>query len=93
MSTECPSGPVQRIVGRPCGVLMLVDGAFLPRDRDGCIRPESHAGPHLSNTEDGPYEWETDFACDCEHCQKCEGDYCIVYWPPNALSGPARKTE
>lgn len=77
-----------------CGVLMA-SHLGMPRDERGCCRPEGHEGPHLSNTSAGPMEWEVDLTCDCEHCQRCEGDYCEIYWPwiqvapakPDAISG------
>jgi|APEBP8051072266_1049373.scaffolds.fasta_scaffold00350_22 hypothetical protein len=64
-----------------CGVLMRVDEVVLPRDEEGCTLPAGHAGPHLSSTPEGAFNWEIDLDCDCDHCQQCEGDYCITYWP------------
>lgn len=63
-----------------CGLMMVVGGALLPLDKEGCLLPAGHQGPHHCNTQDGPHQWEVDLDCDCEHCQECDGDYCIVYW-------------
>lgn len=53
-----------------------------PADRSGCLLANGHEGPHEFLADDGQrWLWETDLECDCEHCMRCEGDYCTVYWP------------
>jgi hypothetical protein len=77
-----------------CGVLHG-DGPGVPEDEHGCILPVNHGvQPHEYIATDGvTYQWETDLACDCVHCMKCEGDYCTIYWQKpegkadNAASG------
>ena len=57
-------------------------GDSIPSDESGCILSIGHDGPHEFITSDGEHWlWETDMECDCEHCMKCEGDYCTNYWP------------
>lgn len=54
----------------------------MPPDTTGCLLPPGHSGPHEFIAAGGTrYQWETDLECDCDHCMKCEGDYCAVYWP------------
>ena len=64
-----------------CGTIAenhLMVGAH---DEQGCILPIGHAGPHEFVSEDGTHwQWETDMECGCEHCKRCDGDYCISYW-------------
>lgn len=65
------------------------DGLVGVEDHDGCILPEGHDGPHEFIARDGSHWlWETDLECECEHCMRCEGDYCTIYWqkPPNTSS-------
>lgn len=63
----------------PCGIIVKNLGLD---DAHGCRLPEAHTGPHEFVTSGGEVtQWETDFNCQCEHCQACEGDYCISYWP------------
>lgn len=62
-----------------CGILHGSEN--YPEDADGCILPEGHAGPHEFIDQNGAHWlWETDFQCMCEHCRRCEGDYCTIYW-------------
>jgi hypothetical protein len=58
-----------------CGVLHG-DGPGVPEDEHGCLLPVNHGTqPHEYVATDGvTYQWETD------HCMKCEGDYCTIYW-------------
>lgn len=50
-------------------------------DSCGCVLHDGHSGPHEFVSTDGEhYLWETDMECTCEHCIKCEGDYCFEYW-------------
>lgn len=52
-----------------------------PVDRDGCLLPEGHDGPHEFADQHGHrWLWETDLECNCEHCRTCEGDWCVIYW-------------
>lgn len=59
-------------------------------DHTGCQLPEGHQGAHEFTTSTGhTYNWYTDLECGCEHCRRCEGDYCTVYWnKANVLNGP-----
>lgn len=69
----------------PCGIVIGRQGGV--RDERGCHLPEGHSGPHEFVSVDGDlYHWETDWECDCDHCRRCEGDYCIVYWPVGRAS-------
>ena len=72
----------------PCGI-MLSRNLGVPEDKEGCILPEGHQGSHLSRTNQGLIGWETDWECDCEHCLRCEGDYCEVYWKHSVKTEPA----
>ncbi len=50
-------------------------------DSSGCLLAEGHQGPHEFKDDRGRlWQWETDMACDCEHCRTCDGDYCTTYW-------------
>jgi hypothetical protein len=63
-----------------------------PRDDHGCVLALGHDGPHEFADPNGRrWLWETDLECDCEHCMRCEGDYCTVYWekPTNGVALPA----
>jgi hypothetical protein len=61
-----------------CGI-MLGDGAG-PSDITGCLLPEHHEGRHEFVTTNGrTYLWEPLLTCECDHCRKCEGDYCTIY--------------
>lgn len=52
-----------------------------PTDADGCVLAEGHEGPHEFVDQHGKHWlWETDWTCDCEHCSRCDGDYCFTYW-------------
>lgn len=63
-----------------CDILFTTDGIG-PKDKNGCHLPNGHAEPHEFIAEGGAtYQWETDWACDCDHCMRCEGDYCTIYW-------------
>lgn len=59
-------------------------------DSHGCIFPIGHVGPHEFVTLDARhFQWETDLACECEHCMKAQGDYCTTYWEvSNTPVGP-----
>lgn len=71
-----------------CEILFSNDG-LSPIDSHGCRLDCGHDGPHEFLDERGSvFHWETDLECDCEHCQRCEGDYCITYWPVQ-LAGKA----
>ena len=63
----------------PCGDIM--PRYCMVEDANGCILPRGHEGEHLSSTDEGLLEWETDMDCGCEHCMQCEGDYCVVFGP------------
>lgn len=63
-----------------CGVCFFNDGTP-PHDRTGCVLPNGHEGPHeFVCTSGSRYRWETDMECTCEHCMRCDGDYCSTYW-------------
>jgi hypothetical protein len=63
-----------------CGILFGNEPGYAPKDEHGCTRPSGHPGPHEFVATNGrTYEWETDLMCDCEHCMRCEGDYCTTY--------------
>lgn len=63
-----------------CGILHG-DESY-PADLSGCLLANGHDGPHEFLADDGQrWLWETDLECECEHCMRCEGDYCTVYWP------------
>lgn len=52
-----------------------------PVDNTGCILEDGHTGPHEFISTDGEHWlWETDMECNCEHCMRCDGDYCFDYW-------------
>lgn len=81
--------PVDCDVGRlvECCGLLHDGGVIGPEDPSGCLLPNDHDGPHEFEAIDGTHwHWETDMECACEHCMRCDGDYCTVYWrkPPNA---------
>jgi len=66
---------------RECGILFSNDLGGIPEDETGCQLPCGHEGPHEFTAVGGSvWLWETDWDCDCEHCQECEGDYCAIYW-------------
>lgn len=66
---------------QPCGVLFRLDFHAGPNDPHGCHLPDGHGEIHEFTTPEGRvYQWETDWECDCDHCQLCEGDYCMIYW-------------
>lgn len=63
-----------------CGIIFSTEG-YGPRDPYGCRLDANHTGPHEFVAGCGTaYQWETDWECDCDHCMKCEGDYCSIYW-------------
>jgi hypothetical protein len=63
-----------------CGILH-VGGPAYPTDNDGCLLAVDHEGPHEFLDPRGQrWLWETDLECGCEHCMRCEGDYCTIYW-------------
>jgi hypothetical protein len=68
------------ISGPTCDILHG-DGVG-PKDKNGCRLPRNHGTePHEFVATDGAtYQWETDLSCECDHCMKCEGDYCTIYW-------------
>lgn len=64
-----------------CGLIFNSDGSSI-KDTSGCCLDLGHRGPHEFVDNEGVcYQWETDFECTCDHCLKCEGDYCSFYWP------------
>ncbi len=64
-----------------CGTIFSDDGPG-PKDADGCRLPVGHAEPHEFVAADNSVIcWETDLTCDCDHCMRAEGDYCMIYWP------------
>ena len=64
-----------------CGILFVAQHLARPKDADGCRLPISHEGPHEFAASDGTvYQWETDWACECDHCRRSDGDYCEIYW-------------
>ncbi len=79
--TDSASGSEARCV---CGILHDNDG-LNSADKDGCLLALGHDGPHeFVDLKGQSWRWDTDLECDCEHCQRCEGDYCTVYWPKPA---------
>lgn len=64
-----------------CG--LLFDSEFDSSIHDQCGGTLS-AGHHESHefvaTDGQTWQWETDFACNCESCIEGDGDYCITYW-------------
>lgn len=63
-----------------CG-LIFDNGISPPKDPDGCRLQDGHEGAHeFVETYGQVIQWETDFECDCEWCQSCQGDYCMIYW-------------
>ncbi len=77
---------------RECGILFSNDMGGVPDDATGCQLVSGHDGPHeFSDAKGKVWQWETDWACDCEHCQECGGDYCAIYWPkkPGAEQKPS----
>lgn len=63
-----------------CGIMHGGDSVG-PVDAQGCMLAEGHEGPHEFADQNGRrWLWETDMECDCEHCMRCDGDYCTVYW-------------
>jgi len=65
-----------------CAILFTAYAGGDPKDSNGCHRPSGHEGPHEFVADNGTmYQWETDWSCDCEHCQGDDGDWCTVYWP------------
>jgi len=78
MTTE---NPTLKVVHRPCGILFSNDVYVVPDDPEGCLLPHGHEGPHEFRQANGKiWQWETDWSCNCEHCQEGEGDYCTIYW-------------
>ena len=70
-----------------CDILHSVEISH-PVDVHGCILPSGHDGPHEFKDEHGRlWQWETDLSCQCEHCMRCEGDYCTTYWRKEATHG------
>jgi len=64
-----------------CGTMLDPEMTAGVADNQGCLLPLDHAGPHEFVSPRGEsWLWELDLDCDCEHCMRCEGDYCIVYW-------------
>jgi hypothetical protein len=67
-------------MSQECGVIFDNDGAP-PRDTHGCRLSHGHKGPHeFVDTFGDATRWETDWECDCDWCQSCQGDYCMIYW-------------
>lgn len=70
------------MTGATCGT-MFDAGFGGPTDRSGCHLPRGHVEPHEFKATDGrTYQWETDWACNCESCRDAEngdGDYCTIY--------------
>lgn len=65
---------------RTCGIV-ISQGMGGVRDLHGCCLDHGHDGPHEFVDTDGTHwHWETDFECGCDHCMRCEGDYCFTYW-------------
>lgn len=67
-----------------CGILFSNYGAG-PHDDTGCVMPERHAGPHEFVCRYGRrIRWETDWACDRCDEDRCDGDWCAIWWevPP-----------
>lgn len=59
----------------------ILHGECGPTDKNGCILPEGHTGPHEFIDDKGVHWlWETDLECTCEHCMDEGGDYCTEYW-------------
>lgn len=70
-----------------CGIIFDSGNGCQPQDQTGCQLQHGHDGPHEFSEPSGKvWQWETDWACNCEHCQECEGDYCSIYWPKKACS-------
>lgn len=54
-------------------------------DRDGCIKPIGHVGPHEFVSRSGVvYLWE-DAVCDDCDCDLEMGECCTVYWRKDRL--------
>ena len=79
--TERSEGAVGLTAGvSACGTIFDNSGSP-PHDKHGCRLHDGHDGPHeFVDTQGVLYRWETDWECDCEHCMRCEGDYCSIYW-------------
>lgn len=66
---------------RECGIIFDSGHGCNPLDKTGCHLQQGHDTPHEFHGVDGKtWQWETDFSCDCDHCNECEGDYCSIYW-------------
>lgn len=64
-----------------CGLLVGADMMVGVYDDNGCVLRIGHAGPHEFVARDGTaWQWETDWACDCEQCRQDDGDSCVLYW-------------
>lgn len=73
-------GQYKRLAAR-CGAFNS-DAGPGGEDKTGCLLADGHDGPHEYHDEHGKaWLWVTDMECTCEHCLRCEGDYCTEYWP------------
>tara|TARA_R110002033_G_scaffold136018_1_gene175692 strand:+ start:420 stop:644 length:225 start_codon:yes stop_codon:yes gene_type:complete len=64
-----------------CGIYFFSGHGGSATDATGCLLKDGHVGPHEFSEASGKvWQWETDMNCDCEHCQRCDGDYCSTYW-------------
>ena len=77
-----------------CGILFTNDGIG-PKDEHGCHLKVGHTEPHEFVSSSGFYagttfRWETDLECDCEHCMREGGDFCIVYWVHSKAAATCR---
>ncbi len=81
---------VGRLVPVCCGIMHGLGGPFVI-DQEGCLLADGHDGPHEFADQRGQtWQWETDLECDCEHCMRCEGDYCTPYWQKQPNTGGNR---
>lgn len=78
-STAAVSASLSNVGLAVCGIVHDYTGC--PKDRNGCRLPDGHEGAHEFVADDGAvYRWEIDLECTCEHCMRCDGDYCTTYW-------------
>lgn len=82
-ASESPRCDVIHDSGSGCG----------PVDDRGCCLADGHDGPHEFKDREGKiWNWEIDLECECDHCLRCEGDYCTTYWQkqPNVVGEQGR---
>lgn len=63
-----------------CYLLFPQYSSFEPLDKEGCIEPDGHPGPHKFITEDGKIcEWNYDDTCTCGCMDEDSDGQCIIY--------------